>query len=162
MTGLDFKQICDSILNKLENKAEYVQLCKNSWDFDNRKGLKKNEALEIKNQLELDFKLAGVERMFYKDYYFGNIQLRFMVPYGHGMIDCSYRVFSPMSDNSIPSFSYRQIVQSITGDFENNEQTFPMNTSTEEYKEILKFILRLNEKITKLFDHEFSEFNLKS
>ena len=100
--------------------------------------------------------------MFYKDYHFGNIQLRFMVPYGHGMLDCSYRVFSTMSDNSIPSFSYRRIVQNITGDTKNYERTFPMSATIEEYKEYLRFILKLNEKIIKMFDNEFSKLNKKT
>lgn len=159
MTENDFQIIYDLALNSLENKSEYVQLCEDSWDYDNCKGLKKSEALAIKNELKFDYKLADAEKMFYKDYYFGNIHLRFMIPYGHGMIDCSYRIFSPIKDNSIPSFSFRRIVQSVTGDFENYEKTFPMNTSVEEYKENLKFILKLNKSISRIFDKEFSKLN---
>ncbi|WP_027420015.1 hypothetical protein [Crocinitomix catalasitica] len=158
----DFQKICLSVLNGLDNKAEYVELCKKYWDFENRKGLSKKEATEVKDELELDFKLAGTEKRYYKDYFFGSIQLRFMIPYGHGMVDCSYRVFSPMSDNSIPSFSYRRIVQNITGDFENYELTFPMNKNIEEFKVNLKFILKLNEKIIDIFDSEFSKLNNKN
>jgi hypothetical protein len=160
MTEKDFQQICETILTRLDKKIEYAELCEKFWTSNNRKGLIKDEAKEIKKELNLDFKLAGTDRMFYKDYFWGNIQLRFMIPYGHGMIDCSYRVFSPMSDNSIPSFSYRQIVRSVTGEFDNYERTFPTNTNIEQYKEILKFILELNNKIIQLFEDEIYSLGL--
>lgn len=159
MTENDFQLIWNAILKGITNKKEYVQLCKNSWDFDNCKGLKKSEAQEVKKEYALDFKLAGREKMFFKDYYFGKLQLRFMIPYGHGMVDCSYRVFSGMTDNSFPTFSFRRIVQSITEDIENPEYTFPMNSSIEEFRKHLKFILNLNDQILQIIERETSQVN---
>lgn len=162
MTEEKFQQICDSIIQGIESKEEYVQLCKDSWDFDNCKGLKKSEAQEIKNSFQLDFKLAGSEKMFYKDYHFGELQLRFMIPYGHGMMDCSYRVFKGMTDNSIPSFSYREIVKSVTSEFDNPEYTFPMNSNTEEFQKQLKTILNINEQILKVISFEIMNIKRSS
>ena len=154
MIEKEFHQLCNSIIQGINNKEEYVQLCKDSWDFDNCKGLKKTEAQEIKKDFGLDFKLAGTERMFYKDYHFDDLQLRFMIPYGHGMMDCSYRVFKGMTDNSIPSFSYREIVKSVTGEYDNHEYTFPMNTNADEFQKQLRVILNMNEQILKIISVE--------
>jgi hypothetical protein len=41
MTEKGFQQICDSIIQGINNKEVYAQLCKDSWDFDHCKGLKK-------------------------------------------------------------------------------------------------------------------------
>lgn len=77
-----------------------------------------------------------------------------MIPYGHGMMDCSYRVFKGMTDNSIPSFSFREIVKSATGDYKNHEFTFPMHTNPEEFQDQLKVILNLNEQILEIISDE--------
>ncbi len=159
MTGTDFNKICDSVLNRIQPKKDYVKLCEVPFDFDNRKGLIKKEALEIKKELDLDFKLAGTERMFYKDYFFDEIQLRFFIPYGHGMIDCSYRVFKGMTDNNIPSFSYGRIVESVKGISKSREFTFPKYSNIEEFKKALIFIIELNEQIKIYFKEEISKHN---
>ena len=149
----EFEQLCISILSRLQNKKAYVELCKDTWDYENCKGLIKKEAQEVKKEFDLDFKLAGTERMFYKDYNFPNLELRFMIPYGHGMIDSSYRGFSE-SEKTFLDFSLRRVVKSVTGDFENPEFTFPMNTNLSEFKESLKFILDLNKEIIEIIENE--------
>ncbi|MCD8438388.1 hypothetical protein LNI90_11505 [Tenacibaculum dicentrarchi] len=153
MKKKEFEQLCVSILRRLHNKKAYVELCKNTWNFENCKGLIKKEAKEVKKEFDLDFKLAGTERMFYKDYNFPNLKLRFMIPYGCGMIDSSYRGFSE-SENTLLDFSLRRVVKSVTGDIENPEFTFPMSTNLSEFKESLKFILNVNEEIIEIIENE--------
>ena len=154
MTEKEFQQICNGIILGINHKDEYVQLCKDSWDFDRCKGLRKAEAQEIKKAFGLDFKIAGTDKMFYKDYHFAELQLRFMIPYGHGMMDCSYRVFKGMTDHSIPSFSYREIVHSVTGEYDDPEYTFPMFTNADEFQKLLTVILSMNEEILRIIGVE--------
>jgi len=156
MTEKDFKKICENVLSRLNHKSEYSKLCKDLSDFDNRKSLIKDNALEIIKEFELDFKISGSDKMFYKDYFFGDFQLRFMIPYGHGMVDCAYRVFRGMTDNSIPHFSYRSISECNKRHEDDYIMTFPIITSIEEYKTTLKLILQINEDFIKLFADELS------
>jgi hypothetical protein len=59
-----------------------------------------------------------------------------------------------MTDKSIPSFSYRKIVQSVTGEYQKQEYTFPMFSNTDEFQEQLIKILNLNEHILKIINSE--------
>ena len=162
MTEKEFRNIVNSVLEKLQTKEEYAELCEETWDFDNSKGLIKSVAKEIHEDLNLDFKIAGTEKMFYKDYFFDTIQIRFMIPYGYGFLDCSYRVFKGMTDNSIPSFSFRDIVEFVKGHDENQTYRFPMYTNKTDYIEILKTILKINDDIISLLGMEISNQKFKN
>jgi hypothetical protein len=162
MTDLEFRNIVNSVLENLHSKEEYAELCEKSWDFDNAKGLIKSAAQEVHKELNLDFKIAGTDKMFYKDYFFDTIQIRFMIPYGYGFLDCSYRVFKGMTDNSIPSFSFRDIVEFEKGHDENQTYRFPMFKNKNDFTENLTIILRMNDDIILMLDEEISKLNLKN
>ena len=162
MTDREFRNIINSVLEKLHSKEEYAELCEESWDFDNSKGLIKSVAKKIHNELDLDFKIAGTEKMFYKDYFFDTIQIRFMIPYGHGFLDCSYRVFKGMTDNSIPSFSFREIVEFVKGYDENQTYSFPMFKNKTDFTRILEIILRINDEILLILNDEISKLKFKN
>ena len=156
MTIKTFNILCDKVLLNLKYKSEYKKLCKDLSDYDNHKNIIKKEALRIKKELKLDFNVAGSDKMFYKDYYFGDLQLRFMTSYGYGMIGSSYRVFKGMKDNSIPSFSYRKISESNKRHEEDYIMTYPIITNIEQYKTVLKLVLKINEDFIRLFAKEMS------
>jgi hypothetical protein len=162
MTYIEFRNIVNSVLEKLHSKEEYAELCEESWDLDNAKGLIKIVALEIHKELNLDFKIAGTEKMFYKDYFFDTVQIRFMIPYGYGFLDCSYRVFKGMTDNSIQSFSFRDIVEFEKGHDENQKYRFPMFKNKNDFTENLTIILRMNDEIILLLNEEITKLNLKN
>jgi len=161
MNYTEFESIINSVLDNLSSKEKYANLCKKSWNFDSAKGLIKNDAKEVKKELNLDFVIAGTEKMFYKDYFFDTIQIRFMVPYGYGFLDCAYRVFKGMSDESIPGFSFRDIVEFVKGHDENQTFRFPMFKNITDYKEILKVILEMNDEIILLLNEEIPKVNIK-
>lgn len=97
LTEKEIYTVFELVSEKLSLKAKYAKVCKLQSDLDNCKGITKLQAKELKLKHNIDFKLSGKDRMFYKDYEIGKITIRLMVPYGHGMIDSSYRVFGGMS-----------------------------------------------------------------
>ena len=159
MTEKEIHKVFESITDKLCLKSKYAEVCKLQSDFDNCKGITKSQAKELKSKHNIDFKLSGKDRMFYQDYEIGKITIRLMVPYGHGMIDSSYRVFGGMTDNTFPSFSYRRLAESNKVKNDDHILTFPTNTSLEEFENILLLISDINEEIIKILKSELEENN---
>jgi len=160
MTSKTFREMCNKVLSNLTHKSKYAKLCKDLNDYDNCGSITKKEVLGIKKEFNLDFEIAGRDRMFYKDYYFEDIQLRFMTHYGTGMIDSTYRVFKGMTDKSIPSFSYRKISENNKRYEDDYVMTYPIVTNIDEYKITLKLILEINADFIRLFAKEV--FSLKN
>lgn len=159
MTEKEIYKAFESISEKLSLKSKYAEVCKLQSDFDNCMGLTKSQAKELKLKHNIEFKLSGKDRMFYQDYEIGKIIIRLMVPYGHGMIDSSYRVFGGMSDNTFPTFSYRRLVESNKVKNDDYILTFPTNTSLEEFENTFLLILDINKEILKILKSELKESN---
>lgn len=159
MTEKEIYKVFDSISGKLSLKSKYAEVCKLQSDFDNCKGLTKSQAKELKVKHNIHLQLSGKDRMFYQDYDIGKITIRLMVPYGHGMVDSSYRVFEGMSDNSFPSYSYRQLVENNKVNKDDYILTFPTSTSLEEYENTLLLIIDVNEEILKILKSKLEEGN---
>lgn len=139
------------VMKNLTFKEEYAHVCKHQSDLENCLGLTKSQAQELKSSLKIDLKIAGKEKMFYQDYTIQNLQIRLMIPYGHGMIDTSYRIFKGMIDSSFPTFTYRNIAEGNKQNEDDYIVTFPTNTTIEEYESTLMLILKMNEEILELF-----------
>ena len=111
------------------------------------------QALLLKNNFELEY--ASKEKLFLKNYRFGDLNLRFILSYNYGFIDCMYACWT---DN----FVFRQneslsgMAMLIDGNFENSvKYKFPIATSIEDMERILQelhpmhndFISKIENKI---------------
>ena len=147
MTGDELQNILDEVTKELTNKNEYADLCKEMWNYDTPKRLIKKEAEQIKRELQLDFIVSGNEGLFYKDYIIGIFQIRFFIPYKHGMIDSFYRAFKGHSDNSFPTLTFREIVQQVRDVKVDPTFSFPIIGDMNDFKKALTLILDINNAI---------------
>jgi hypothetical protein len=157
MTNNDFNKISEAALAQLKQKEKYIELCKNIWDYDNSKELIKSEILTILKEKELDFKISGTERLIYKDFDFHGLFSRFMISYRYGMIDSSYRFYGEKIDRPV-SFSFRQIIKSVIGDFDDYQYKNPIVKNVEEFKYVLNEILKIHDNLVQIFNIEIGKY----
>ena len=159
LTEKEINKAFEKVLDKLKTKSKYAEVCKLQSDLDNCKSLTKLQANELKSKHQINLKVAGKDKMFYQDYKVGEIRLRLMIPYGHGMVDSSYRVFEGMTDNSFPTFSFRQFAEHNKLKENDYVFTFPTNINVEEYESTLLFILEMNDEILSILKSELEKSN---
>ncbi|MFZ6013964.1 MAG: hypothetical protein ACOYXT_26730 [Bacteroidota bacterium] len=144
MIGEELQDILNRLAVELDNKKEYANLCKEIWNYDVPKRIVKKEAEQIRNELQLDFEISGNEGLFYKDYFIGGIQIRFIIPYKYGMIDPFYRAFKGLSDNSFPTLTFREIVQQVRDVKSDPTFSFPIIGDIEDFKKVLTMLLEID------------------
>ena len=144
MTGEELQNLFNGLISELTNKNEYADMCKDIWNYDAPKKIIKKEAEQIKKEFQLDFEISGNEGLFYKDYFIGGFQLRFIIVYKHGMIDPFYSVFKGLSDNSFPALTFREIVQQVRDVKGDPTFSFPIIGNIEDFKKVLALVIQIN------------------
>lgn len=132
------------ILNNINFTNRYIVLCNRFSDYNNGLNFTKQEMLAIIDKsIQLEF--SSKEKVFFKDYLIKNFNVRFLLGYKYGFIDCRYWISE--GDETIMNGSFREIA--LMEDKEFNEKVsyrFPIATSIDDLKYILNKITSLNDE----------------
>ena len=84
------KKIILNSFSKIDFVNRYKEICNTYTDFDNGKSFKKAEVQELLHNQNLDLEYSSKEKLFLKNYRVGDLNLRFVLSYNYGFIDCMY------------------------------------------------------------------------
>jgi len=139
------KEAIKRTLINVNFSERYITICNKFTDFNNRKNFKKKELQEILTRMNSDLKYSSRESIFLKDYKFGNITVRIIVPFKSGLIDCTYAIWTEGFKERVND-SFFGIATIEKPDIESKVQgyKFPIATSVDELEIILKEIIELH------------------
>lgn len=138
------KDIILKSLTEIDFTNRYKEICNGYNDFANSKSFKKVEVQELVQKLNLDLEYSSKEKLFLKNYRFGDLNLRFILSYNYGFIDCMYACWTDdFSFRLNESFGGISIM--IDNDFEEGvNYKFPIATSLADFEQILIKLVKLH------------------
>jgi hypothetical protein len=149
------KDLIIKSLSEIDFVKRYKELCNAYKDFDNGKSFKKKEVQELlqKNNLVLEY--SSKEKLFLKNYSFGEFNLRFILSYNYGFIDCMYAFWTLGHDFRL-SESLSGMAMLIENNFEDMvNYKFPIATSITDFEQILREINKLHIDFIKTIQYYF-------
>ncbi|MFZ1749261.1 MAG: hypothetical protein WAU01_03685 [Saprospiraceae bacterium] len=122
----------------------YKEICNAYTDFDNGKSFKKGEVQELLQENNLDLEFSSKEKLFLKNYRFGDLNLRFILSYNYGFIDCMYTCWTDNFDFRLNE-SLSGMAMLIDENFESKvKYKFPIATSSSDFEKIIEELSNLH------------------
>ncbi len=138
------KDIILQAFSEIDFVYRYKEICNAYTDFDNGKSFKKGEVQELLQKLNIDLEYSSKEKLFLKNYRVGDLNLRFILSYNYGFIDCMYACWT---DN----FAFRLneglggMAVMIDNNFEDRvKYKFPIASSMADFEQILTTLFTLH------------------
>lgn len=155
MNNSIIKDIIKSCLIEISFEERYITLCNKFNDYENCKKVKNSEIKKILDDVEFPMKSVAKESIFIKDYNYEKFQLRFILPYKDGIIDCSDLYWD--EDNSIRIYGgFRMYIQEINPDIKKHiKYLSPIAISSETLKEIIKDLIHLHQDFIDCFSVKY-------
>lgn len=149
------EELIREVLILVNFSERYIQICKSFNDFENGISLNKQAISEILSDADFDLKFSAREKLFYKDYNYKHLNLRFLLPYKYGFIDCMYAFWNEDNTERVRG-SFGTMSNLVDQEFSSKvDYKFPIATCEYELKEIINrlvtlhsdFILKFKEKL---------------
>jgi len=140
------------VVQRVNFSKRYIDLCNRFADFDNGAKFTKEEVKEIIAKLNGDLKFSSREKLFLKDYLFDEVNMRIILSYNYGFIDCTYAFWTDgYKERLNDSFFGISLLQDEEVESKVNYK-FPIATSTIDLEEIVGEILRINKDVVHYFE----------
>ena len=145
-------------LERADFTSLYIDLCNSYSNFDNGKNIKKADIKSFLDKEGLQYKIAGSENCFYRDYDFEKFKLRFLVGYKHGFIDALYNFWN--DDFSIRVLGgFKTYCEMTDPDFDQKvKYRFPISCSESMATEIILKVLELHERFLTEFKENYKNY----
>lgn len=140
------------VVQRVNFSKRYIDLCNRFADFDNGAKFTKQEVREVITRFDGDLNFSSREKLFLKDYLFGEIYMRIILSYNYGFIDCTYSFWTEgykerLNDSffGISSLQDKDVESKV-------KYKFPIATSTMDLEEIVGEILNINNDVVHCFE----------
>ncbi|QPH39444.1 hypothetical protein [Pedobacter endophyticus] len=154
MDNIIIKNIIKDSLLEISFEERYIQLCNRFKDYDNCKNVKNSDLNKVLNEIGFSMESVPKESIFFKEYDYKYFRLRFILPYKHGIIDCSELYWN--ENNSIRIYGgFRSYIREINPDIKNQIQYLsPISTSERDLKVIVQILIELHVDFLNLFSQK--------
>lgn len=140
------KDLLIDILENIGFAEVYTSVCNAYSNYDEGENFKKADVLKILEELESNLDYASREKVFYQDYSISDLSIRFSFTYKFGFIECFYAISSTESEDRIRG-RFNTIATLERANFrEQVKHNFPIATTLNELRSILRGLLELNDK----------------
>lgn len=148
------EELIKEVLSKVNFSERFLEICKSYNDFDNGGSFKKQAITDILRDADFDLIYSSREKLFYKDYKYEHINLRYILPYKYGFIDCMYAFWNEDNTERVRG-SFGTLSALVDPDFSSKvNHKFPIATCECELKEIIKYLLVLHNDFINKFEEK--------
>tara|TARA_R110000868_G_scaffold409158_1_gene694216 strand:+ start:860 stop:1339 length:480 start_codon:yes stop_codon:yes gene_type:complete len=154
----NLEKLITDCLQTVNFTNRYIEICNSYPYYDERKNIKKAEIKQILDSENLDFKISGNENCFFKDYEFGDLNMRFLIGYKSGFIDALINFWN--EDQTIQLcgglITYCKYIDEKFS--EKVKYRFPISTNQIMAKEIILKVVGLHKDFLYEFDSQWKNY----
>lgn len=149
------KKLIKEILTDIQFPERYRKLCNQFSDINKGISFRKFEISSVLDGSKADMEYSSKGKFFFKVYYFGQVNLRFILPYKYGFIDCMYIVWDTKSSNRIRGSFAAIALLSVPDFLDWIPNRFPIASSKSELEEIVTSLLYIHQDFLKAMVEKF-------
>lgn len=148
------EELVKESLRSVSFSERYIELCNSYNDFENGGSFKKQTISDILRDTDSQLKYSSREKLYFKDYKYKDINLRFVLPYKYGFIDCMYALWDDDNTERIRG-SFATLSSLIDPEFSSKvSHKFPIATCECELKDIINSLLVLHNNFVKMYEEK--------